>query len=71
VHAQVSTYVVADAFAPSESDLRVHQPDIAVQPDSDSVGAVLRSVRSGLWPWLLAMLLGLAGAEWLVDARGH
>ena len=68
---QVSTYVVADAFAPSESDLRVHQPDIAVQPDSDSVGAVLRSVRSGLWPWLLAMLLGLAGAEWLVDARGH
>jgi hypothetical protein len=69
----VSTYVVADAFAAGESDLRPRQPEaLAAQMDqSDRVGEVLRGVRSGVWPWLLALLLGLAGLEWVVDARGH
>ena len=32
---------------------------------------ILRSVRSGLWPWLVAGLLALAAAEWIVDSRGR
>jgi hypothetical protein len=70
---RVTTYVVADAFSSSESDLRPRQPDaLAAQTaQSDAVGQVLRSVRSGVWPWLLALLLGLGVAEWVVDARGR
>jgi hypothetical protein len=67
---QVVTSVVAAAFAASESDLRVREPAIA-STDADGVGQVLRDVRSGIWPWLLALLLGLATLEWVVDARGR
>jgi hypothetical protein len=70
---RVTTYVVADAFSSTESDLRPRQPEAlsAQTAQSDAVGQVLRSVRSGVWPWLLALLLGLAGLEWVVDARGR
>jgi hypothetical protein len=70
---RVTTYVVADAFSASESDLRPSQPDAlsAQAAQSDAVGQVVRSVRSGVWPWVLALLLGLASLEWVVDARGR
>jgi Aerotolerance regulator N-terminal/von Willebrand factor type A domain len=70
---EVSTYVVAEAFAPSESNLRTREPlALAAQMgQSDTVAQVVRSIRSGVWPWLLAGLLGLAAIEWLVDARGR
>jgi hypothetical protein len=69
----VTSFVVADAFAPSESDLRPRQPDVLVAQNAefDTVTQALRGVRAGVWPWLLALLLGLAGLEWLVDARGR
>lgn len=67
---QVATSVVADAFAASESDLRVHDPGLG-STDADAVGRVLRGVQSGIWPWLLALLLGLGTIEWVVDARGR
>jgi Ca-activated chloride channel family protein len=67
------SYVVADAFAPSEADLGLVEPAaFAAQttPGGD-IGRVLNSVRAGIWPWLLAALLILATTEWLVDARGR
>jgi Ca-activated chloride channel family protein len=66
------SYVVADAFAPSEADLSVVEPAgfAAHAVQGSDIGQVLNSVRAGVWPWLLAALLVLATAEWLVDARG-
>ena len=69
----VTTYVVADGFSQTESDLSPREPTALVSrtTQSSDVGQVLRSVRSGVWPWLLAILLGLAAIEWVVDARGR
>ena len=69
----VTTLVVADAYAPSEADITPHAPDLLTSQtaQSDTVSQVLRGVRSGLWQWLLAALLGLGVAEWLVDSRGR
>jgi hypothetical protein len=69
----VTTLVVADGYAASEANITPTQPDAledqAAQPDA--LGQALRSVRSGLWPWLVAGLLALAAAEWIVDSRGR
>jgi hypothetical protein len=65
------SYVVADAFAPSEADLGLVEPALFATPQSSDVTRVLNSVRAGVWQWLLAALLLLATAEWLVDARGR
>jgi hypothetical protein len=69
----VTTLVVADAYAATEANITPTQPsalaDQAAQPDA--IGQALRSVRSGLWPWLVAGLLALAAAEWIVDSRGR
>jgi Ca-activated chloride channel family protein len=71
---QVSTtYVVAEAFSATESDLHVQEPHAlsSQTAESDSLANIVRGVRSGIWPWLLGALLVLASAEWLVDARGR
>jgi hypothetical protein len=69
----VTTLVVADGYATTEANITPTQPaalaDQAAQPDA--ISQALRSVRSGLWPWLVAGLLALAAAEWIVDSRGH
>ncbi len=71
----VTTYIVADAFAPSEADLTPREPvalsSQGTQTNDLALAQVLRSVRSGIWPWLLAGMLGLGALEWLTDARGR
>jgi hypothetical protein len=69
----VTTLVVADGYAASEANLTPAQPvALASQAgQSDAIGQALRSVRSGLWPWLLGGLLALGAAEWIVDSRGR
>jgi hypothetical protein len=69
----LTTLIVADGYAASEADITPVQPvALAAQATRpDGIGQALRIVRSGLWPWLLAGLLALAGAEWVVDSRGR
>lgn len=68
-----TTYLVADAFAPTEADLGPSQPvPLASQTgQTDDLAHILRGVRSGIWPWLLATMLALGAIEWVVDARGR
>ena len=69
----VTTLIVANGYASSEADITPAQPvALAGQTtQSDAIGQALRSVRSGLWPWLLGGLLALAAAEWVIESRGH
>jgi hypothetical protein len=69
----LTTLIVAGAYAASEADITPVQPvALASQAtQSDALGQALRSVRSGLWPWLLAGLLALTAVEWVVDSRGR
>ncbi len=70
---EASGYVVADAYAPTEADISPREPTAltADLQDDGNVRGVLRSVRGGLWLWLLAALLLLSLLEWGVDARGR
>jgi Ca-activated chloride channel family protein len=63
-------YVAADPFAPTEADIARTTPQFMYVASAPFANA-LSSVRAGIWPWLLAALLVLAAAEWLVDARGR
>lgn len=70
---QPERFVVAEAYAPSEADITPRTPALSGQSGAEALdaAAVLRSVRGGLWPWLLAALLLLSLLEWGVDARGR
>jgi hypothetical protein len=66
------TFVVADGFAPTEADLSPATPAALIGTAATDAGQLnVNAVRAGVWPWLLAGLLVLAAAEWLVDARGR
>jgi hypothetical protein len=66
-------FVVAEAYSPGEADITPRTPALTGQAGAEGLdaAAVLRSVRGGLWPWLLAALLLLSLLEWGVDARGR
>ena len=65
-----TSYVVAEAYSPDETDLTRLTPSL-VHDTPSQLATALSSVRAGIWPWLLAGLLLAAAAEWFVDARGR
>ena len=65
-----TSYLVAEAYAPSEADLTRVTPAL-VHDSPSQLASALNSVRAGIWPWLLAALMLAAAAEWFVDARGR
>ncbi len=69
----VTTLIVADAYAATEANITPSQPTVLASQTAqpDAIGQALRGVRAGLWPWLVAGLLALAAAEWIVDSRGR